>query len=368
MSNTSSERPATHPAIVRAVARHREFFAGTRRYLVKVYVPVTCADLEPVPAFDTLDWARDFDDYVRTNVANAVRRARARLALGIDDDTIPCYHPYFGISIHASFFGGAVSFGGGTSYMAPLISRAADWPQLRADFSNPWTQRLLRGLAYCRDHGEGVLCACLRGANGPLDMVNAVLGEALFTEIYDDAENLGHTLDVCTRAALDAFAVQKQHASCIEGGYIVPMGGLWVPAPMAGHISLDAACLMHPDSFVRYERPWIETMADACTGFMVHTHMLGRHAFRAMCETRGVALFAPVDDPKQPPLLDDLDATLAAAGDVPLMLSVPTNRLDDVLPRCCGRRTVLCVTAESADAARALLDRIGHELGPAASS
>ena len=351
-----------HPAIGRAVARHREFFAGRRQFLVKVSVPVEVPGLQTPPPYDGLDWDRDYGRYAEVNVANAVRRARARLDLGIDDDSLPCYHPYFGISIHCSFFGGAVTFGGGTSYCAPVIARAADWAKLRPDWNNPWPQRLARGLGWCRDHGDGVVAAAFRGANGPLDMANAVLGEALFTELLDDPENSGHLLDVCTQSILEAFAFQRRHNSCIEGGRIVPMGNLWVPAPNVGHISFDAACLMSAAMYEEFEHPWVERLTAACGGVVVHTHMLGRHAFGAMCRTRGILVFAPVDDPNQPALIDSLDSVLEAIGDVPLMLHVPPERLDAVLPRFRDRRAVFTTVADSATAARALLQRIDRLL------
>ncbi|OPZ31589.1 MAG: hypothetical protein BWZ02_00096 [Lentisphaerae bacterium ADurb.BinA184] len=315
--------PALHPAIARAIARHREFFAGQRQHLVKISVPVAVPGLPEPPAFDGLDWEQDYDRYVVVNVSNAVRRARARLDLGIADDTIPCYHPYFGISIHSSFFGGAVTFGAGTSYSAPVIARSAEWPQLKADWDSPWPRRLARGLAWCRDHGEGVLPAAFRGADGPLDLANAVLGEALFTELLDDPENSRRLLDTCTQAIIEAFDLQRRHNSCLEGGRIVPMGNLWVPDPNVGHISFDAACLMSPALFEQFERPCIERLAAVCGGVVVHTHMLGRHAFAAMCRTRG---------------------------------------LDAVLPRLVDRRAIFTTTADSAAEARAILRRIRRVL------
>lgn len=339
-----------------ALRRHQEFFAGRRDCLVKLHLPVPpAADVQPAPAFDGLDWERDFDAYVTANVHNARAAARQRLGLALDDDWLPVYHPYFGISIHHSFFGGTVTFSHGTSYAEPVITRAAEWPRLRADFTSAWPQRLARGLRYGRDHGEGVLFASYRGGNGPLDMVAGVLGNVLYTELYDDPDGVRRCLDVCTEAVLDAFAMQRDACSSVLGGRIVPMGGLWVPETVVGHVSLDAACLAGPAVFEEFEGPWLGRITAATGGVVVHTHMLGHHAFAAMCRTPGVLLFAPVDDPNQPALLDELDAVLATVGDVPLMLTVPLPRLAEVLPRLAGHRSVLTIPVGSPeDGARAL--------------
>ncbi len=340
------------------IARHREFWEGRRDYLVKVAVPVTCPDAERVspPAFDGLDWERDFESYVRGNVHNALAVARRRRAFDLPDDWVPCYFPYFGISIHSACFGGAVRFHHGTSYPEPVIAQAADWPRLQMDVQNPWLQRLAWGLSYCRDQGEGLLLASFRGANGPLDMANGVMGNTLFTELHDDPDGLRRTLDVSTDAVVAVLEFQRRHNSCVDGGRIVPMGGLWVPDPMAGHVSLDAACLGGPAVYEEFERPWLERIGTHCKGVIIHTHMLGRKLFGPICRTRGVALLAPADDPNQPALLDELDATLAVTGEVPLMLRVPRERFEDVLPRLRGRRAVIELVATDPDDARRQLD------------
>ncbi|MDO8682194.1 MAG: hypothetical protein Q7N50_01760, partial [Armatimonadota bacterium] len=262
-----------HPAIQQAVIRHQEFFAGKRDYLIKVIVPIDCKEeLEPEIHFNDVDWQNGFDDYVRLKVENGKKTARRRLAMGIEDDTIPYYYPYFGSSIHHSFYGGQVSFSKGTSYVEPVITSSAQWKELRPDMNSPWLQKLAKGLAYCRDHGEGVLLASYRGANGPLDMVNAVMGNNMFTEFYDDPDNLHRTLEECTAVIMPLFDLQRENNTEIAGGRIVPMGNMWVPNDVVGHIALDAACLAGAAFYEEFERPYLEKVTGACGGAYIHSH------------------------------------------------------------------------------------------------
>jgi len=349
---------AFHPAIAAAVRRHREFFAGRRNYLVRVQVPVHCEGLEqPIP-FDEMDWDRDYDEYVRVHVENARAEARARLDMGIDDDSIPCYRPRFGTSIHHSFFGGEVTFAGGTSYAREVITAAAQWRELRPDPGSPWLAKLARGLAYGRDHGDGVLVAGYRGGNGPLDMVQGVLGNAIYTEMYDDPEGLHKVVEVCRRATLMTFDVQRRHCTEIDGGHVAPMGELWLPGDAIGHVSLDAACLAGSPMYVEFEKPYVEKIAEQVGGMSVHTHMLGRHCFADMCRTKGILVFAPANDPNQPAVADSVDRLLADAGDVPLMLDVPGERFGEILPKFRGRRAVFHLSAKTADDARGQLEQV----------
>jgi hypothetical protein len=345
-----------HPAITRTIERHREFFAGTRDYLVKVSIPIDAPNVDTPPLYDDLNWDTDFERYVTGNVANGVQQARMRLDIGVDDDTIPIYFPYFGISIHHSFFGGKVTCSHGTSYAEPVINSASEWEQLNPDSNNIWLRRLAWGLAYARDHGEGVLLSSMRGGNGPLDMANGVMGNELFTELYDDPENLHRAMEICTDAILQTFQVQAENCSNIAGGRMVPMGALWVPAPMIGHISLDAACLTGPDAFENFERPYLEQLADKSEGYIVHTHMLGQRIFPNMLKTRGIKVFAPVNDPNSPTLIDNIDSVLAVSGTVPLQLNIPEQRLHEILPKFQGRRAVIFLSATDADNARQQLE------------
>jgi len=346
-----------HPAIQRAVQRHREFYAGERDFLLQIHLPVPLDDLEPCPPVEAVDWEHGYDEYVRVNVENGKKYASRRLDVDIDDDLIPGYHPRFGISIHSSFFGGAVHFGGDTSYVEPVISRAADWAQLAPDVNNFWLQRLTRGMAYTRDHGDGVLIATFRGANGPLDMANGVLGNTFFDELYDDPKNMHRVVDVCWQATLLTFNLQRQYCTEIAGGHVAP-GGYWLPSEAIGHLSVDASCLISPAMFDEFEKPYLEQIAARTAGMFVHVHMLGRHAFRNLAQTKGVLVISPADDPNQPALLDELDNVLDAVGDIPLTVGIRRDRFAEDLPKFTGRRAIFSTFAANRDEALAIMEEV----------
>ena len=348
-----------HPAIQRAVRRHEQFFAGTRDYLLMVHLPANYAELEASPTVDTLNWEQDFDEYVRINVDNGKLLAQRRLECDIDDDLLPCYHPYFGISIHHSFFGGAVTFGGGTSYAAPVISMAAEWQQLRPDVNNIWLQRLTRGMAYCREHGDGVLLACFRGGNGPLDMATGVLGDALFTEFYEDPEHMHQLMEVCWQATLLTFDLQRRYCTELAGGHVIP-AGVWLPGNAIGHLSVDASCLISPGLFDEFEKPYLEQITARTGGAFIHLHMLGRHSFANICRVPGVLVASPADDPNQPALLDALDEVLASVGDIPLTVGLRRERLAQDLPKFRHRRAIFSISAADRDNALTIMEEINR--------
>lgn len=370
MMNTSY-----HPAILSAVKRHQEFFNGTRKYLIKVKMDGYDFEssgikgykesvgersqeerqaleamekrLVPEVPYDGLNWDLQFQDYYKSRVENGKIKAEYRLNLGLDDDYIPTYFPYFGIAIHHAFFGAKLNFRSGTSYTLPLIESAEQWQELHFSTDNVWTQRLAEAMSYCRDNGDGLLLASLRGANGPMDMANAVLGNELFTEFVLDEENIDHLMEVCKNASLAMINFQRQFATVLDGGTICPQGNLWMPLPMFGHLASDAAHMVGPKTYSRFEKPLIEEMAETCGGFLFHTHMMGHQMHKCFADTKGISIIRPVDDPNQPTVCDKIDSLLEQIGDTPLMFELPRERITDVIPKFQNRKGIFELTAHT---------------------
>ncbi len=352
-----------HPALLNAVKHHQEFFEGTRSCLIKVHTHINESQekdtnvkakyqamqknfVADVP-YDGLDWNKDFGNYYRSAVHNAKVQAEFRLDLGLGDDYIPGYYPYFGTAIHHAAFGGKVKFGGGTSYCYPVIQEACEWENLHFSLQNEWMQRLGEAMTYCRDHGDGVLLASLRGTNGPMDTANGVLGNQLFLDLLLDPENAEQVMRISTEACDTMYQFQQECASEICGGFIVPTAGLWMPKPMFGHISVDASLLTGPSIYNEFEKKWIEKLAEKYEGFQLHTHMIGLNMHEDYAATKGIKLICPANDPKQPTVLEKLDELLESVGEIPLMISVDRADIHEVVPRFKGKRCVLSLFANS---------------------
>lgn len=352
-----------HPSLLAAVKRHQEFFQGKRSYLIKMSVNLlesTEGDLRvkqkhqemlkrfvPDVPYDGLDWNREFGNYYRSAVHNAKVRAEFRLDLGLGDDYIPGYYPYFGTAIHHAMFGGKVEFGGGTSCCHPVIEEACEWENLHFSMQNEWMQRLGEAMTYCRDHGDGVLLATLRGTNGPMDTANGVMGNQLFLDILLDPENTEQVMRISTEACDAMYSFQQECASEICGGFVIPTGGVWMPKPMFGHIAVDASLLTGPAIYNEFEKKWIEKLAEKYQGFQLHTHMMGLHMHKDYAATKGIQLICPADDPKQPTVREKLDELLDSVGDIPLMVSVEKDDIQKLVPKFKGKRCILNLFANS---------------------
>lgn len=382
---------AFHPALLAAVQRNRDFFSGKRQYLVKVKLlgvddnsfgvkaykdavenlsaeerkamEAMQGKLVPEIPYEGLDWKNDFDKYYKSRVQNAKVRAEYRLNMDLGDDYIPSYFPYFGIAIHHAFFGGHVDFNGGTSYCHPVIEKAEQWEDLHFSVENEWTQRLGEAMSFCNEHGDGVLLASLRGGNGPMDMANGVLGNQLFLDLMLDEENAEHLMQVCADACDAMYQFQQSCASEICGGRIAAQGSLWMPKPMFGHISSDAAHMAGPSLYNEFEKPLIEKLAEKYQGFLFHSHMMGHRMHRDFANTKGIDILRPVEDPNQPTIKEKIDDLLAQLGQKVLMLEVLKEDIPDIIPKFKEKRGIFELTARSRADAQEQLEQIARLLG-----
>ena len=133
----------------------------------------------------------------------------------------------------------------------------------------------------------------------------------------------------------------------ICGGFVVPMGGMWMPKPMFGHIAVDASLLTGPAIYNEFEKKWIEKLAEKYQGFQLHTHMMGLKMHKDYAATKGIKLICPSEDPKQPTVKEKLDELLESVGDIPMMISVGKADIHEVVPRFKGKRCVLSLFANS---------------------
>jgi hypothetical protein len=153
------------------------------------------------------------------------------------------------------------------------------------------------------------------------------------------------------------FNLQKQHATKIGGGHIIP-GNMWLPEENIGHVSVDATCLLNPAIVDEFEVPYLNKITERTGGLFMHVHILGRHCYRNLCQANDILVIAPTDDPNQPAVLDELDTILPALGDTPLMVGIRAERFAEDLPKFHGKRAIFTIAANDRDEAYRLMEQI----------
>lgn len=270
----------------------------------------------------------------------------------IADDLIPAITPHYGIAEHSAFVGGDVSFGGNTSYHHAVVrDYAKDFGKLRLDENNVWLRLVLDGLSYLIEKADGLCAVKVRGGESPMDMANAVRGNALFADLYEEEEWARRLLSFCVDALKFTMERQMKTVGPFRGGYI-GWSNAWMPGHAFGHLSEDASCLCSPAHYLAFGKPYTEAAIEALDTVMIHTHTLGRHALPAICSIEKLGFIDILRDPNQPAPID----VLREYGDVlrgkAVQLPVTADELRHDVDLLRGHRVILSYHAKSAEDAR----------------
>lgn len=277
----------------------------------------------------------------------------------LEDDQLPTLKPFYGIAEHSSFIGGEVTYGGNTSYHHAIISgdySELDALELRED--NVQFRMLLDSLDYLRRRGETEgFVPSLRGGDSPLDIANAIRGNDLFYDVYDQPENVRRLMEFCTKACLWTFRHQKAVIPQVMGGTMTGLG-VWLPGDSIGHLSEDATCLCSPAMYAEFGRPYLERVLAEFDGAILHTHSMGRRTLPEFCSLDGLTAIELSRDPNQPAPIDVYREYAADLEGKLVVLTMDTQEIRDNLEFLAGRRSIIELSATDMADAKAALDLV----------
>lgn len=209
----------------------------------------------------------------------------ARFHETIEDDFIPSTSPWYGIAEHTAFLGGQVDFTEATTFQHQICENLEDFRKLKLDRNNLWIHLVADGIAYMRSKWEEFIPVRMRGADGPSDIANAIRGNDLFYDIYDDPDELAEMMKFCSRAVHFTLDLQREQATQINGGCINGFG-MWTPGKCVGHISEDFSTMISRDIYEEHFLGALEDCVRDCDSAMLHVHSLGE---------RMIPVFARID-------------------------------------------------------------------------
>ncbi len=298
--------------------------------------PVQLPRVAPLESFQFPD---QLHTYLDQTIERHLRFAEAHAAL--DDDWLPALKPFLGIAEHSSFLRGTVQYGGNTSFHVHPLERIEDWPSLKMDRDEPHYAMLLDGMAYLKKKGaEYGFFSSLRGADGPMDIANAVRGNDLFYDLYDDPETVHAFMAYCAKAVDWTFQNQMPLATEVRGGFISGMD-TWLPPGMVGHLSEDASCICSPQMYEEFGLPYTTELLSHYAGALLHVHSLGRACIPYFCRMKKIAIFQLTGDPNQPSALDVYREYADDLRGRAVLLNLTPQEIRDNIDFLRGMRTII---------------------------
>ena len=253
------------------------------------------ASIKPLEEWD---FPRDYREYMEACIQK--ERARWSYRGGLGDDLLPCLKPYYGIAEHSAFVGGKVVFGANTSYHQHPIEEWEDFYKLSLDENNENFRLLLDSMEYLKSREkEAGFIAVLRGGEAPMDMANALRGNDLFTDFYDEPEMVRRLMEFCTEAGKFTFRHQLDIIGQRGGGVMTGMN-LWLPGKSIGHLSEDASCMCSPEIYREFGKPYTEKLLEDYDFTVMHTHGMGSHILPEIAAIEKIKWIEISADPNQP--------------------------------------------------------------------
>lgn len=306
----------------------------------------------PVAPLEQWDAEKDFRPLLDAQLDSFVAYWQQRA--GIADDLLPAIAPYYGIAEHSAFVGGDVSFGGNTSYHHAFLHDYADLEGLTLDESNRWFRMLLDGMAYLKERAAGRCLLKLRGGECPMDIANAVRGNELFVDIYEDPDSLHALLRFCRRATRFMMDHQRAVADTIEGGMVCGYGP-WLPGKSFGHLSEDASTLCSPAQYADFGLPYTREALRGYDVALMHTHALGRRTLPEIASLDTVGYIEIARDPNEPAPIDVLRAYEACLRGKIVVLTADLAEMEANLALLRAHKVILLYPAtDLQDAERAV--------------
>lgn len=334
---------------IQAVAARGRSFYGARRpghLLVSVQFPVDAPPLRPIDSFD-LD--RQLGEYLDERLAAACPLWAAKE--GLDDDSVPSLCPAFGIAEHSAWLGLEVRLQAWTSLATPVVRAAADLERLKADPGALWFRRMRDAYAHLRKRQDGTFALSVRGTMSPMDLANAVRGDEFFTDVLLDPD-FAHALVGRLTGLLPWYYDQLlAWADRLDGGYVMGLGSVWLPGPVLGHLSNDAAMLCGPEIYDSYGYPYEAGLTGRYGRAMYHVHNERMHFIPQLARLPGLALIEITQDPRTVAPIEELPRIFAATGQAALLLHAGSDQIRTHLAELAERNVVLDVACrDRADA------------------
>ncbi len=286
--------PFDYAKAKRTADRIRAFY-DSKKPGVQIHIK-SCDSLRLLPCAPLNSYAfpQDMERYLDRRAHNDYLFARFHET--IEDDFIPSTAPWYGIAEHTAFLGGQVDFTESTTFQHQICEDLEDFRSLRLDENDLWIRLVAGGMEYMRSKWEEYIPVRMRGADGPSDIANAIRGNELFYDPYDDPDTLQEMMKFCSKAVNFTMDLQRAQATNIGGGCINGFG-IWTPGKCVGHISEDFSTMISRDL---YEEHFLSALRDCvkdCDSAMLHVHSLGERMIPVFAEIDKIRIMEISSDP-----------------------------------------------------------------------
>lgn len=334
--------------------KYRQFFTDTAPGQILVMVcPYTFEvdyasrglESRPLSAWDFEHELEAFALHCKQRHDHWLRETRT-----LDNDYFPALSVNFGYGVHSAYFSGQpVDMGIDTSWTHPCVLDWRDLDRLTMDENNLWYQRILAVTRLFVKWQDGDYAVSGFSNAGPGDMANALRGNDIFTDLYDEPEFVDAIFSRCVDPIVHLENAIRSITGDVNGGSVT--ANCWFPGRVP-YLSGDFNDLCAKEVFKTYDAVYMQKIIDAFDGAFIHHHMKGRHVHSAIAGLKGLKLLEISWDPNLPRPIDHLEELYEENNGVPLMVRCHAQDIPAAIEALKKSRTVIMLNADTLDEAK----------------
>jgi Uroporphyrinogen-III decarboxylase len=306
------------PDFVEVIRRFDEFYGAvsegrTGNFIYRALLDSDIAIYNNLK-LNTYDFENGIDRYIKdvsreTENVYAVRR-------DVKDDTLPAISPILGIGDYSAFVDGEIVFGEDTSWSQPVLKRLEDWRNLQEVGNAKWYCKFMHISQKLMEQVKGTDIPFMRGFFSPLDLAHALRGVDIYTDFFDNSDEVHRFLDFCADATIK-FAEElrsKVYDKLGESQYAT-----WLFKDCI-NMSEDIACMISPEIYREFEAPYTQKVIDHFGDGYLHCHSRALYIVPELCRLRNVKNIWIASDPNQTEPVSVLKELIGKANNVCLSI------------------------------------------------
>ena len=315
------------------------------------------ASFKQAPSIPLSSWNFPADLYPYLDTAIEASQLHWEQRSEIYDDLLPSVYPWFGIAEHSAIVAGEIHFSETTSFQIPYITTWDKLDSIVLSEKNKWFKMLMNGFRYLKEKTAGRFLVRMRGADGPMDMANALRGNDLFTDFYDYPDEVHKLLALCEKAVNWSFENQQKIIDELDGGWLTGYS-VWMPGKSAGHISEDASVMCSSRMYREFGRPYT---GHFCTGYdnvLIHLHGAGEHVFPDIVSIPQCTCVELTNDPNCLRGMELFRKYETILDNKIVVLHLTRDEFEENREFLKYKKIIMDYTAESVDDARSMIESV----------
>ena len=255
-----------------------------------------------------------------------------RTRLPVQDDSLPVARVSFGSAAFAAYLGAEVIFDGSGGWCKPFLKTYDQLDHLQFDPRNEWILRQQEACRCFEQASRGKFAVCETEPIDGLNLVEALRGSAVYTDVFDYPSETHRLLDFSVEFNIRLLEMQRKIIApslYYEGG-LFSMFRIWLPGD-AIWMSVDAYGNCSPRVYREFGTRYLQRAIDHFGGGWIHIHSFAIHLIPDLIKLKGVLGLGIYDDPNAKrgfPLLPEIRRL---TGDLPLQVDCTGPELDEGL-------------------------------------